>query len=193
MKWGSANVIKYHIARRYPFGSTIVHSTRRVAGSSPPARSRLQLRNQALTIAWDLLEDPVLIVEGFAPEKELRDPPIDVSGDIEMDVRRSHSGASLRGIRPRLDRKESEPPLLVAQLIGIPLKVGIKWRRVRIGRVIVATECVRLPELNPAPATGSPRALSTRPTRSMTCPCARFVWPLSRVRSLSRSIGLMIG
>src|SRR5437870_1358112 len=54
----------------------------------------------------------------------------------------------VEGVWSRLDGRKPEPALSIGELDSVTLEVWIEWRRIRIGRVVVATKGVGLPEFN---------------------------------------------
>jgi hypothetical protein len=86
----------------------------------------MQLCDQTLAIARHLPTDVVLRVERLALEEQLGHSSIDMSTDIEMQVRRQHASPLAR-IRPGLDRREPEAALSIGELFSVSLEIGIQW------------------------------------------------------------------
>ena len=110
----------------------------------------MELGDKAVAVARHALQHKILIVEGLTGKKELRSAPVEPSSYLEVKVR-CPDPCGIEGVRPGLDRCEAKPSLAIGQLNTVALKVRIEWRWVHIRRVRVATERVRLPELNLRP------------------------------------------
>lgn len=64
----------------------------------------------------------ILRVEHLACEEHLRDSPLVLPCDLEVQVRRTR--AAIEGVRAGLNRRESEPPFAVCELDAVALKSG---------------------------------------------------------------------
>jgi hypothetical protein len=113
-------------------------------------RRRKQVGYQSLTVSRHLLQDAILRVQWFSSEKQLRDPAIDMTANIKMDVRRSDT-PTIASVGPRLDRSESKAALAIGELGCVALKVRVQRCGIGIGRVVVTTKGVGLPEFHMGP------------------------------------------
>jgi hypothetical protein len=106
-----------------------------------------QVGDQAITVPRHCLQDKVLSVERLAGEEELRYSLVDPSSYFEVEMRSSNARC-VKGVRSGLDRRKPVPALTVGELDSVTLEVWIEGRRIGIGRMVVATKGVGLPEFN---------------------------------------------
>ena len=103
-----------------------------------------------------------------------------------MDVSRA------AGIETGLDRAENVFTRRARQKFAVSLEVGVAIRD-RASGVNVGSVVVGLPDLNESVPKGAPLLPSMRPFNHVTWPTAGVRLSLMRMRSLSRSSGILSG
>jgi hypothetical protein len=93
------------------------------------------------------LKDEILRIERLASEEELCNALINSASHLEVKMRRPDARC-IEWIWSRLDGRKPEPALPISELDSVTLEVSIERRRIRIGRMIVATKGVGLPKFN---------------------------------------------